>query len=89
MERVPGATTRAGHHGCRYGPYLIYWQGNQPKSGLAMKPSWKDSLTLKLKRALGMNILLCDSCKWNWRSACHDPARPNATRCPEYAKRGR
>jgi len=56
-----------------------------PKSG----PSLKDRITLKLKRALGMNIFLCDTCKWNWRSACHNPERPNATWCPEYEKRGR
>ena len=47
-----------------------------------------DRFTLKIKKALGMNIILCDSCKWNWRSACHNPDRPNATWCPEYEKRG-
>ncbi len=55
-----------------------------PKKG----PSLKDRIVLKIKRALGMNILLCDKCKWNWRSACHNPERPNATWCPEYEKRG-
>ena len=52
-------------------------------------PSWKDRFTLRVKKALGMNIFLCDSCKWNWRGACHNPARPNATWCPEYEKRGK
>jgi hypothetical protein len=53
------------------------------------EPNWKDRFTLKLKKALGMNVILCDSCKWNWRSACRNPARPNATWCPEYEKRGK
>ena len=53
------------------------------------QPDWKDRFTLSVKKALGMNVLLCDSCKWNWRSACRNPARPNATWCPEYEKRGK
>jgi len=53
-----------------------------------VKPSWKDRIRLKIKRALGKNTFLCDSCKWNWRGACHSPERPNATWCPDYAKRG-
>ncbi|MFH1775435.1 MAG: hypothetical protein ABH839_02085 [Chloroflexota bacterium] len=52
------------------------------------QPAWH-RFKLRIKRALGINIFLCDSCKWNWRSACHRPERPNATWCPEYAKRGR
>ena len=53
-----------------------------------MGPSLKDRIVLKVKKALGMNIFLCDHCKWNWRSTCHNPERPNATWCPEYEKRG-
>jgi hypothetical protein len=53
------------------------------------QPGWRDKFTLRIKKALGMNIILCDSCKWNWRGSCHNPARPNATWCPEYEKRGR
>ncbi|MFC2063218.1 hypothetical protein ACFLS8_04680 [Chloroflexota bacterium] len=56
---------------------------------IKMQPSWGQRLKFKLKKALGMNVLLCDSCKWNWRSACRNPDRPNATWCPDYAKRGR
>ncbi|MFC2019055.1 hypothetical protein ACFLU4_03765 [Chloroflexota bacterium] len=52
------------------------------------QPAWH-RFKLRIKRALGINIFLCDSCKWNWRSACHRPERPTATSCPEYAKRGR
>ena len=54
-----------------------------------MKPPWTHNIKLRLKKALGMNIILCDSCKWNWRTACHHPERPNATWCPEYEKRGK
>ncbi len=52
-------------------------------------PPWSHNFKIRLKRALGMKVFLCDSCKWNWRSSCHDPARPNATWCPDYEKRGK
>jgi hypothetical protein len=54
-----------------------------------MKSRWSQRFKLRVKKALGMNIILCDSCKWNWRSSCHRPERPNATECPEYEKRGK
>ncbi len=47
-----------------------------------------DKLKLKFKKAMGQNIFLCDNCKWDWRSTCHRPERPNATKCPDYEKRG-
>jgi len=53
-----------------------------------MRPNWRDRLSLRIKRFLGINPVLCDTCKWDWRSACHNPHRPNATSCPEYKKRG-
>jgi hypothetical protein len=53
-----------------------------------MVSGWLDRIKLKLRRALGKNVILCDSCKWDWRSACHNRARPNATSCPDYEKRG-
>ncbi len=46
-------------------------------------------LRTRLKEALGQNIFLCDTCKWNWPSACHRRERPNATECADYAARGR
>jgi len=52
-------------------------------------PTWIEKFKLGVKKALGMNIFLCTSCKWNWRSACHRPERPNATWCPDYTKKGR
>ncbi|HFB06893.1 MAG TPA: hypothetical protein ENJ92_00450 [Chloroflexi bacterium] len=52
-------------------------------------PSWIDKLILRGKKSLGINIFLCDSCKWNWRTACHRPERPNATWCPDYVKKGK
>ncbi len=43
----------------------------------------------KIKDFLGIkDEILCDTCKWDWRSACHNPARPNATHCKDYEKRG-
>ena len=51
-------------------------------------PGWLDRVKLRIKKMLGMNVFLCDTCKWDWRSACHHPERPNATWCPDYDKRG-
>jgi len=43
----------------------------------------------RFKKSLGIKpTFLCDSCKWDWRSACHRPERPNATECPDYDRRG-
>ena len=57
---------------------------SKTKSG----PSWFDNFKIQIKSWFGMNTILCDSCKWNWRSACHRPERPNAVWCPDYEKRG-
>ncbi len=51
-------------------------------------PRWLDKLKVKLKKAAGKDIFLCDSCMWDWRGSCHNPERPNATSCPDYKKRG-
>lgn len=51
-------------------------------------PSRWHRFKVRFKKWSGQNILLCDSCMWNWRSACHRPERPNATWCPDYKKRG-
>ena len=51
-----------------------------------MEPKWH-KFQVNLKKSLGMKVILCDSCKWNWRSACHNSARPNATWCSEYKNR--
>ncbi len=32
---------------------------------------------------------LCDSCAFDWRTACHNPDRPNATECKDYKSRGK
>jgi hypothetical protein len=45
-------------------------------------------LKIRIKRALGMNVILCASCRWNWRGACTRPERPNAVWCPDYKKKG-
>ncbi|MFP3897880.1 MAG: hypothetical protein ACLFVD_00985 [Dehalococcoidia bacterium] len=52
-------------------------------------PNWLDRFKVKVKRALGLNVFLCDSCKWNWRASCHRRERPNATWCPDYTKKGK
>jgi len=53
-----------------------------------MESTWH-KLKVKVKKALGMKVILCDSCKWDWRGACHNPSRPNATWCSEYKSRYR
>ncbi len=58
------------------------------KRRIEVRSGWLDSIKLRLKRVLGKNVILCDSCMWNWRSTCHNPDRPNATSCPDYRKRG-
>jgi hypothetical protein len=54
-----------------------------------MGPGPLHRLKVKIKKALGMKVFLCDSCKWDWRSTCHNPERPNATWCPDYERRGK
>jgi len=54
----------------------------------AAGPNWFNRAKLRIKRALGINVILCDSCKWNWRSACNRRERPHATWCPDYTKKG-
>lgn len=44
-------------------------------------------LWLKLRKALGAPRLLCDTCMYDYPSACTNPARPNATECSEYRSR--
>jgi hypothetical protein len=51
-------------------------------------PGWLDRQRVRMKRALGVNTILCDRCKWNWRSACHRPERQSAAWCPDYQKKG-
>ncbi len=53
-----------------------------------LEPNWLDKFKIRLKTAIGINPILCDSCKWDWRSACHHPERPHAVWCPDYEKRG-
>ncbi|MBE9505882.1 MAG: hypothetical protein IMY84_03625 [Chloroflexi bacterium] len=51
-------------------------------------PGLVDRLRIRVRRALGLNIVLCDRCKWNWRSACHRRERPNAIWCPDFTRKG-
>jgi len=54
-----------------------------------LKANWFDDLKIGVKKALGMNVIVCDSCKYDWRGACRRPERPNAVWCPDYEKRGK
>jgi hypothetical protein len=53
---------------------------------MSTEPKWH-KFQVNFKKSLGMNTILCDSCKWDWRSACRNPARPHATWCTEYKDR--
>lgn len=44
-------------------------------------------LWLKIRKKLGSPRLLCDTCLYDYPSACHNPKRPNATECGDYRKR--
>jgi hypothetical protein len=37
--------------------------------------------------ALKSQRYLCDSCKFDYGTACVRPERPNAVRCPDYKPR--
>ena len=41
----------------------------------------------KLLVSLGLGGILCDTCKYDYGTACTRPERPNATVCPGYRKR--
>jgi hypothetical protein len=40
-----------------------------------------------IKRAFGLERFLCDTCRYDYRSACNRPERPNATECKDYKPR--
>jgi len=60
----------------------------QNKQNPPHRRPWFHAAMLRVKRALGMPTFLCDSCRYDWRSACHRSERPNATWCPDYRRRG-
>jgi len=35
----------------------------------------------------GSGRILCDTCKYDYPSACRNPDRPNARKCKDYARR--
>ena len=41
----------------------------------------------KLKKLAGNEAFLCDTCRFDYRNACQDPQRPNATECDRYERR--
>ncbi|MFC1601764.1 hypothetical protein ACFL34_05390 [Candidatus Sumerlaeota bacterium] len=47
-------------------------------------------LWLWFKRTvLGIEEFLCDTCRYDYDTACHRPERPNAISCPDYKKGSR
>lgn len=38
------------------------------------------------RAAHGGSEFLCDTCRYNYGSACTRPERPNARQCPDYKK---
>ena len=36
----------------------------------------------------GAGEFLCDSCRYDYGSACTRPERPNARKCPDYKRAG-
>lgn len=51
--------------------------------------SWWRRIAEALRRifALDSKRYLCDSCKYDYPSACRRPERPNALKCPDYKKK--
>lgn len=41
----------------------------------------------KLRKQAGKPKLLCDTCLYDYHTACSNPKRPNATDCPDYKKK--
>jgi len=41
----------------------------------------------KVKSIFKRRRFLCDTCAFDYPSACTNPERPNATECPDYQKR--
>jgi hypothetical protein len=41
----------------------------------------------KIKKIFKGRRLLCDTCAYDYPSACSNPDRPNATSCKDYKKR--
>jgi hypothetical protein len=41
----------------------------------------------RFRKKMGDPKLLCDTCEYDYPSACHNSKRPNATDCPDYKRR--
>jgi hypothetical protein len=41
----------------------------------------------RLRSLAPRNRPLCDRCRYDYASACHNPERPNALRCSDYKRR--
>ncbi len=40
-----------------------------------------------LRRVVPNTSPLCDTCKYDYQTACRRPERPNAMKCPDYKRR--
>ena len=38
----------------------------------------------KIRSLAGGGKILCDTCRYDYGTACTRPERPNAVRCPDY-----
>jgi hypothetical protein len=41
----------------------------------------------KLRKFFYGNVILCDTCKYDYGDACKNPQRPNATECDQYSRK--
>ena len=51
------------------------------------QPRWWKALWQRVRGLVFGERILCDTCKYDYPSACRRPERPNATRCNDYARR--
>lgn len=54
--------------------------------GAGLRRLWK-RLKARLAAMGAPGRFLCDSCKYDYRTACTRPQRPNATSCEDYERR--
>ena len=48
---------------------------------------WRQRARQRWQQFHATGKFLCDSCRYDYGSACHRPERPNAAQCPEYRPR--
>lgn len=48
---------------------------------------FRKSVRQRLQEMKAPGRFLCDSCRYDYGTACRNPKRPNVSRCPEYRQR--